>query len=151
MSKHEKRKPRNQRVGGTTRDEVDSATILVNRRTGKIYFETPVVNTYSEVACDRAKGEKILSRISVPPEDLEADPNAAMFANSDRDSTDYSPHWPHFGPLPAPQPNRPGPSETIVIPDSRPKYYAPNVLILPRTTNPSQETENQTLRESTGN
>jgi hypothetical protein len=83
MSKHEKRKPRNQRVGGTTRDEVDSATILVNRRTGKIYFETPVVNTYSEVACDRAKGEKILSRISVPLEDLEADPNAAMFANFD--------------------------------------------------------------------
>ena len=77
--------------------------------------------------------------------------SAAMFANSDRDSTDYSPHWPHFGPLPAPPPNPLGPSETIVIPDPRPKYYAPNVLILPRTTNPSRETENQTLRESTGN
>ena len=77
--------------------------------------------------------------------------SAAMFANSDRDSTDYSPHWPHFGPLPAPQPNPPGPSETIIIPDSRPKYYAPNVLIVPRTTNPSRETENQTPRKSIGN
>ena len=77
--------------------------------------------------------------------------SAAMFANSDRDSTDYSPDWPHFGPLQAPLPNPPGPSETIVIPDLRPKYYAPNVLILPRTTNPSRETENQTLRESIGN
>src|SRR5882757_8321359 len=74
--------------------------------------------------------------------------SAAMFANSDRDSTDYSPHWPHFGPLPAPQPNPPGPSETIVILDTRPTYYASNDLILPRTTNPSRETENQTLRES---
>ena len=59
-------------------------------------------------------------------------------ANSDSDSTDYSPDWPHFGPLPAPQPNPAGPSKTIVIPDSRPKYYAPpNVLILPRTSIPS--------------
>jgi hypothetical protein len=62
--------------------------------------------------------------------------SAAMFANSNRDSTDYSPHWPHFGPLAVPQANSPGPSEMIVIPDPRPKYYAPNVLILPRTTNP---------------
>jgi hypothetical protein len=61
---------------------------------------------------------------------------AAMFANWDRDATDYSPQWPHFGPLAVPQPNSPGPSKTIVIPDSQPKYHAPNVLILPRTTNP---------------
>jgi hypothetical protein len=77
--------------------------------------------------------------------------SAAMFANWDRDATDYSPHWPHFGPLPPPQPNPPGPSGTIVIPEQRPKHYAPNVLILPRTTNPSRETENQTPRESIGN
>ena len=63
------------------------------------------------------------------------DPGSA--AISDRDSTDYSPDWPHFGPLPAPQPNPAGPSKTIVIPDSQPKYYAPpNVLILPRTSIP---------------
>jgi hypothetical protein len=52
------------------------------------------------------------------------------------DSTDYSPQFPHFGELPAPQPNPPGPARTIVISDPRPKYHAPNVLILPRTANP---------------
>jgi hypothetical protein len=61
---------------------------------------------------------------------------AAMFANWDRDSSDYSPQWPHFGPLAVPPPNSPGPSKTIVIPDQRPKSYAPNVLVLPRTINP---------------
>ena len=64
------------------------------------------------------------------------DPGSA--ANSDRDSTDYSPQWPHFGPLQAPQPNPAGPSKIIVIPDLRPKYCAPpNVLILPRAPIPS--------------
>ena len=62
--------------------------------------------------------------------------NPAMFADSDRDSTDYSPQWPHFGPLAVPPPNSPGPSKMIVISDPRPKYHAPNVLILPRTNNP---------------
>ena len=61
---------------------------------------------------------------------------AGMFAHWDRDSTDYSPQWPHFGPLAVPSPNSPGPSKTIVIPDQRPTSYAPNVLVLPRTTNP---------------
>ena len=61
---------------------------------------------------------------------------AAMFPNWDRDATDYSPQWPHFGPLAVPPPNSPGPSKTIVISDPRPRHYAPNVLILPRTTNP---------------
>ena len=62
------------------------------------------------------------------------DPGSA--ANSDRDSTDYSPQWPHFGPLAVPPPNSPGPSKTIVISDPQPRHYAPNVLILPRTINP---------------
>ena len=53
-----------------------------------------------------------------------------------RGSTDFSPHFPHFGPLQAPSPNPLGPSKTIVIPEPRPKHYAPNVLILPRTSNP---------------
>ena len=61
---------------------------------------------------------------------------AAMFANWDRDATDYSPQWPHFSPLAVPPPNSSGPSKMIVIPDSRPKSYAPNVLILPRTAKP---------------
>ena len=60
----------------------------------------------------------------------------AMFADWDRDATDYSPQWPHFGPLAVPPPNSPGPSKTIVISDPQPRHYAPNVLILPRTTNP---------------
>jgi hypothetical protein len=62
--------------------------------------------------------------------------SAAMFADWDRDATDYSPQWPHFGPLAVPPPNSPGPSRTIVIPGQRPKSYARNVLILPRTINP---------------
>ena len=59
--------------------------------------------------------------------------NPAMFADWDRDATDYSPQRPHFGPLAVPPPSSPGPSKMIVIPDARPKSYAPNVLILPRS------------------
>jgi hypothetical protein len=83
MTKRDKTKPRNERVGGTTRDEVDSATILINRKTGKISFATPMVNTYCEVATDRRKGDKILSRIPTAPEDLERNPNTAMSASFD--------------------------------------------------------------------
>lgn len=53
-------KPRNERVGFTTRDKVDSITFSRDPTTAKIKVDTPVIDGYFEVAYDRPKGDKIL-------------------------------------------------------------------------------------------
>jgi hypothetical protein len=62
---------------------VSSLQIRVNTQTGKIVFDTPVINGYSEVVYDRAKGEKIISRFELSPDELEPSPNATLTNNFD--------------------------------------------------------------------
>src|SRR5688500_18042810 len=83
MSKRNKTKPRSERVLVTTKDVVDSISISVDHETGKIRFDKPVINSYSETAYDREKGEKIISKVPLSPEGLSADPDAAIAANFD--------------------------------------------------------------------
>ena len=78
MKNESERKPRNERILVTTQDEVSSINIGFDPVTGKIHFDQAVINSHSEVAYDRTKGEKIVSKIPLPPDELRIDPNAAM-------------------------------------------------------------------------
>jgi hypothetical protein len=83
MKKESERKPRNERILVTTRDEVSSIKIGFDPATGQILFDQPVINSHSEVAYDRAKGEKIISKIPLSPDKLRIDPNAAVESSFD--------------------------------------------------------------------
>jgi hypothetical protein len=78
MKNESERKPRNERILVTTQDEVSSINIGFDPVTGKIHFDQPVINSHSEVAYDRTKGEKIVSKIPLPPDELRIDPHAAI-------------------------------------------------------------------------
>lgn len=78
MKNKSQRKPRNERILVTTQDEVSSINIGVDPVTGKIQFDQAVINSHAEVAYDRTKGEKILSKIPLPPDELRVDSNAAI-------------------------------------------------------------------------
>jgi hypothetical protein len=83
MKNESKKKPRNERLLVTTRDEVSSINIGFDPVTGKIRFDPAVINGHSEVAYDRTKGEKIISKIPLPPDELRIDPNAAIESSFD--------------------------------------------------------------------
>jgi hypothetical protein len=78
MKPDSERKPRNERILVTTRDEVSSINVGFDPVTGKIHFDKPVINSHSEVAYDRKKGDKIISKIPIPSDELRFDPNAAI-------------------------------------------------------------------------
>jgi hypothetical protein len=83
MKNESKRKTRNERILVTTRDEVSSINIGFDPVTGKIHFGQAVINGHSEAAYDRTKGEKIISKIPLPPDELRIDPNAAIESSFD--------------------------------------------------------------------
>jgi hypothetical protein len=78
MKPDSERKPRNERILVTTRDKVSSINVGFDRTKGKIYFDEPVINSHSEVAYDRKKGEKIISKIPIPGDELRINPDAAI-------------------------------------------------------------------------
>src|SRR5262245_18900101 len=78
MKPDTERKPRNERILVTTQDEVSSINVRFDPVTGKFHFDKPVINSHSEVAYDRKKGEKIVSKVPVPSDELRIDPNAAI-------------------------------------------------------------------------
>jgi hypothetical protein len=83
MKNDSERKPRNERILVTTQDQVSSINVGFDPVTGKIHFDKAVINSHSEVTYDRTKGEKIVSKIPLPPNELRIDPNAAMESTFD--------------------------------------------------------------------
>ena len=78
MKPDSKRKPRNEQILVTTRGEVSSINVGFDPVTGKIHFDEPVINSHSEVAYERKKGDKIISKIPIPSDELRFDANAAI-------------------------------------------------------------------------
>jgi hypothetical protein len=77
------RKKRTEHIYGTTPAGISELGISIDVHTGEIQFSQPMVNTYSQVSYERAKGPKVVSRIPQSSAGLNFDSSAALFGNFD--------------------------------------------------------------------
>jgi len=75
------KKPRQEWVYARTVGEVSQIALQYDPRTGDVVFVTPVEGMYSEVAYERAKGDKVLTRTPLPGPVLHVRPDDALFNN----------------------------------------------------------------------
>jgi len=77
------KKPRTEHLYGVTNGVVSRLELTVDTGTGEVSLGPTVMNTYSEVSYERAKGPKVLSRVPQPTEFLTFSTDAAMAKNYD--------------------------------------------------------------------
>src|SRR5438128_2014402 len=79
----QERKPRQQFIYATTAGPVSEIALNVTRD-GRVEFVTDMVATGVETSYERAKGPKVIERISLDADRLHFDPDVAVFTNFDR-------------------------------------------------------------------
>lgn len=77
------RKKRIEYIYGTTKKEVDSINLSIDKDSGEIFFESEMINTYSELSYDRTKKPKIISRIPQRPGRISFESDTALRENFD--------------------------------------------------------------------
>ena len=83
MSKKQTAKRRSAAIYATTANEVDKITISVNPATDEIEFHCEIIDAYSEISYDRAKGPKVLSNTPLSERQLQFDQVPAIEKNYD--------------------------------------------------------------------